>query len=392
MELVPVYLVVSADYFATSMMRTVLPQVAMQQGWSATAVGSIESIYGAGQLVGAPFLGRLSDKYGRRRIMAFSCAGAALGHSIFASEAFGRASLLASRVPVGLAKQTVTVSRAMVSDQSDGVQRTIGMSRLGAAMGFGYCLGPIVGGLLADAFGPDAPATLVACLFICLFVTCRALRETEESAKINKPDKATASMTSWRCAPRLLCFLAAFLLSEFALAAWTSAVLPPLAKKRLGGSFTSLGYFNSLLAALVTVSSAVLLPLLCQCFSAEVLIIFGNITFAIAAILLCIKESTVFMIIGTIPFALGISTMRSLPAAVASQLAPAAAQGEVMGLLDLASSFCRAIAPALFGLVIDSLGFSVVLPLLAMLCLAACAVMLIWFTPGPSGEVAQKRD
>ena len=54
--------------------------------------------------------------------------------------------LLASRVPVGIAKQTVTVARAVVADCTPaGQERSSGMSRLVAAFGVGYALGPLLG-------------------------------------------------------------------------------------------------------------------------------------------------------------------------------------------------------------------------------------------------------
>jgi MFS family permease len=123
------------------MMRTMMPFYAQKlgaaSGSGATLLGGLEAAYGVGQMAGAAVLGRLSDVYGRRAVLVLSFAGSTLGYSM-AGLATTPGMLLASRVPVGLAKQTVTVSRAVVADcTAAGRERSVGMSRLVAAFGVG---------------------------------------------------------------------------------------------------------------------------------------------------------------------------------------------------------------------------------------------------------------
>ena len=61
---------VVADYVAVGMMRTVLPFYAKNLGGGAVLVGSLEAVYGVGQVIGALTLGRLSDVKGRRFVLA----------------------------------------------------------------------------------------------------------------------------------------------------------------------------------------------------------------------------------------------------------------------------------------------------------------------------------
>ena len=106
---------VVADYVAVGMMRTVLPFYAKKLGGGAVLIGSLEALYGVGQVIGALTLGRLSDKKGRRFVLAISFFGSIIGYTM-AGFATTPAMLLASRLPVGLAKQTVTIARAIVAD------------------------------------------------------------------------------------------------------------------------------------------------------------------------------------------------------------------------------------------------------------------------------------
>lgn len=66
-------------------------------------------------------MGRLSDTYGRRTALLVSFAGSAVGYLMLGIshliEGFAHSLLLlfASRLPVGLVKQTATIGKAYVS-------------------------------------------------------------------------------------------------------------------------------------------------------------------------------------------------------------------------------------------------------------------------------------
>ena len=138
------------DYMGVGMIRTLMPyyvlRLAPGSGWSnASLLGSLETAYGAGQMVGAVVMGRLSDLQGRRTVLLLSFAGASCGYSL-AAVATTPALLLLSRAPVGLAKQTVTVSRAIVADCCGaGHERSASFARMIAAIGVGYSIGPLAG-------------------------------------------------------------------------------------------------------------------------------------------------------------------------------------------------------------------------------------------------------
>ena len=198
-----VMVVVGLDYAGVGMMRTLLPAVAQKvagEGWcvaswcggTATLIGGLETVYGVGQLVGASFMGRLSDSRGRRVVLLLSFAGSAVGYAL-AAAASSPAMLLLSRLPVGLSKQTVTVSRACAADcTSAGPGRSAAMSMLVAAAGLGYTVGPLLGSWAADRFGPTAPAVAACAIFCALIPTVAAvLPETSpaamEGAEMVKP-------------------------------------------------------------------------------------------------------------------------------------------------------------------------------------------------------------
>jgi DHA1 family tetracycline resistance protein-like MFS transporter len=151
-----IYAAVCVDYFAVGMMRTLLPFYGKQLGGTPFTQGALEALYGAGQVVGSVILGRWSDQQGRKAGLAVSFAGSAIGYALVAlsvsgvaGESFSLPLLLCSRVPVGLAKQTITISRAVLADVTEPAGRSVAMQRLYSAMAAGYIIGPSFGGWLA---------------------------------------------------------------------------------------------------------------------------------------------------------------------------------------------------------------------------------------------------
>jgi len=171
---------VTADYCGVGMMRTLLPfyarQMAPENG--ATLLGALETTYGLGQIIGATCLGRMSDTRGRKIVLLISFVGSAIGYGITAC-ATTPAVLVLSRLPVGLAKQTVAAARAILADCVPRKRLSGMMSILTSLFAVGYAIGPIIGGYLSERFSDAVPALATCVLFLLLIpVTIFLLPET----------------------------------------------------------------------------------------------------------------------------------------------------------------------------------------------------------------------
>ena len=120
--------------------------------------------YAAAQLVGAPLLGRLSDRYGRRPILLASVLGTFLGFLLlgFANALW---MLFASRIIDGLTGGNLSIAQAYISDVTDAKNRARGLGMIGAAFGLGFIIGPAAGGVLSQ-WGYAVPAFAAAGLSI----------------------------------------------------------------------------------------------------------------------------------------------------------------------------------------------------------------------------------
>src|SRR5512135_1591587 len=84
-RLINIFIVVFVDLLGFSLILPLLPYYAEEFGASATIVGLLTASYAAASLVGAPLMGRLSDRFGRRPMLLLSVTGTAVGFLILGS-------------------------------------------------------------------------------------------------------------------------------------------------------------------------------------------------------------------------------------------------------------------------------------------------------------------
>ncbi len=70
-----IFLIVFIDLLGFGLILPLLPFYADEYGATPLVVGLLTASYAAAQLVGAPLLGRLSDRYGRRPVLLVSIFG-----------------------------------------------------------------------------------------------------------------------------------------------------------------------------------------------------------------------------------------------------------------------------------------------------------------------------
>ena len=111
--------------------------------------GALVIAYGVMQFVCAPLLGALSDRYGRRPILLWTLLGLGL-HFLLLGLAPSLWLMLAARVLGGMAGASFSVAGAYASDVTPAEARAKSFGLIGAAFGFGFIFGPVLGGLLGS--------------------------------------------------------------------------------------------------------------------------------------------------------------------------------------------------------------------------------------------------
>ncbi len=156
--LATVLLIVFIDLMGFGIILPQLPFYAIHYHASAVAIGLLFSIYSACQFVAAPVLGMLSDRVGRRPVLAFSQLGSALGYVLlgvttllhFRNAAAALTLIYLARIIDGVSGGNISTAQAYISDVTTPATRARGMGLFGAMFGVGFALGPVLGGFVGN--------------------------------------------------------------------------------------------------------------------------------------------------------------------------------------------------------------------------------------------------
>ncbi len=114
-------------------------------------LGWLQAIFPFCIFLAAPILGQLSDRYGRRPILALSIAGTSMSYVLFAIGIINKnlPLLFVARGFDGLTGGNIAVAQAAIGDISTNENRAKNFGILGAAFGLGFVIGPYLGGRLS---------------------------------------------------------------------------------------------------------------------------------------------------------------------------------------------------------------------------------------------------
>lgn len=146
--------------------------------------GWLTFIYALMQFIFMPFIGALSDRYGRRPIMLLSLLGLSIDYFIMAL-APTIAFLFLGRIFAGIFGATFSTANAYMADISPPEKRAQNFALVGAVFGVGFMIGPVIGGVLGD-YGPRIPflaAGIVGLINVALGVICLPETLTRENRR-----------------------------------------------------------------------------------------------------------------------------------------------------------------------------------------------------------------
>ncbi|MFB3948796.1 MFS transporter [Aeromonas veronii bv. sobria] len=127
-------------------------------------LGVIMGIYPLFQLVGSPWLGRLSDHYGRKPLLLLSLAGVLAGYALMALGIAWRSLplLLLSRIVEGLCNGNIAIVQAMAADLAGKEHKARSFAWINIGMNLGWVVGPMIGGYAAVISGDYSLAAWLA--------------------------------------------------------------------------------------------------------------------------------------------------------------------------------------------------------------------------------------
>lgn len=142
-KILPIFVIVLVDLLGLTIIIPLLALYATSFGASPLVIGLLGAAYPLMQFIGAPLLGRLSDRYGRRPVLIISQIGTLVGFLIL-GVANALPLLFLSRILDGLSGANIATAQAAISDSTTEKTRTQGLGLIGAAFGLGFIIGPVI--------------------------------------------------------------------------------------------------------------------------------------------------------------------------------------------------------------------------------------------------------
>lgn len=201
-RILPIFLIVFVDLLGLTIIIPVLPLYARTFGMTPLVYGLLAATYPVMQFVGAPILGRLSDRYGRKPVLMFSQIGTLIGF-IMLGLANSVPVLFVSRAIDGASGGNISVAQAAIADVTTEKTRTQGLGLIGAAFGLGFIFGPVIAGIALTLTDNDyrVPALIAAaCSLLSIILTGVLFKETvdESAADESAADDQPAAMPTKR--------------------------------------------------------------------------------------------------------------------------------------------------------------------------------------------------
>lgn len=127
-------------------------------------LGVIMGLYPLFQLVGSPWLGKLSDRHGRKPVLTLCLVGVLVGYALMALGIAWRSLplLLLSRVVEGFFNGDIAIVQAMAADMSTAKTKARSFAWINIGMNLGWVVGPMIGGYAAVESGDYSLAAWLA--------------------------------------------------------------------------------------------------------------------------------------------------------------------------------------------------------------------------------------
>ena len=169
-RILPIIVIVFVDLLGLSIIIPVLPYFAARFSATPIVIGILQATYPFMQFIGAPILGRLSDRFGRKPILVVSQIGTFAGF-VLLGFANPLTLLFISRIIDGISGANLSTAQAAIADSTTEKTRTQGLGLTGAAFGAGFVVGPMIASVvLVVSHGDYRVVALTAAFFSLLSV------------------------------------------------------------------------------------------------------------------------------------------------------------------------------------------------------------------------------
>lgn len=348
--LITIFLIVFIDLLGFGIILPLLPFIAQKYQANAAQIGLLTATYSFFQLLAAPVLGRLSDRFGRKKILILSQLGSALGFIILAF-ANSLPLLFLSRIIDGLTGGNISIAQAYIADVTDKKNRARGMGLIGAAFGLGFIFGPALGGALSK-ISYSTPALVAAFVsFLTVLTTILFLKETVDTKKALESPKTEFSFKELKIVlliPNLSFLIIIFFLINLAFSL-TQGNLALWTEKTFGYDPSKNGFIFAYVGVLAVLVQVVVLPFLLKKLNENIILKIASFNLFLSFFLIFLSKNEPIFYLALTFMPLGNGLANPSIQSIASKDVPKEEYGGTLGLLQSAGSMGRILGPIIGG-------------------------------------------
>ncbi|HEY1074960.1 MAG TPA: MFS transporter [Patescibacteria group bacterium] len=323
--------------------------------------GLLVASYPLAQFLAAPVLGQLSDRYGRKPVLSIALVGTMFSYILFALGIFTAniPLLFFSRILDGITGANVTVAQASLADITEPQHRSKVFGYMGASIGVGITLGPLVGGKLSDPsvvnwFNSATPFWFAAILSFlnvlsvqAFFVETLKTKNNQATLKINK---SFANIVRAFSLPNLRTLFTTSFLFGAGFAFYT-AFASVFLVHRFGFDQSKLGNFFFYTGMMVVLTQAFVPRLMATRFSERQLLRVSLIAASVFPLLYVLTHVWWCLLLIFPFYSAFVSLSMANITSLVSKSAKAENQGEVLGINTSVQGLAQSIPPILGGIV-----------------------------------------
>lgn len=379
-RLATVFLIVLTNTIGATVILPMLPlYVEKQFGATPLQATLVIAAFYAAQILAAPWLGKLSDRFGRRPILIISQIGTIFAYLMFFFAAQlgaglerigltlglsgGLMVIYLARILDGLTGGNVSVAEAYASDISNDKSRAQALGLIGGAIGVGHILGPAIAALLSgiNLIAPIVGAAIMSA--VTLLLTIILLDETVSIEKRSDVTSVTPSVSIKRLLSNktvLLIMTVAFVIGFYIAAVMSSFAL--YAERALFPNqpvevvARNAGLVIVLMGVGVAISQMILVGPLVKWLGEQVVVILGGGLLIVSTIGFGSATSAGMVVIPIITYSLGYSISWPSLQAIMTRFGSKETVGRLLGLFQSAFSLALIVAPVAAGLILEKIG------------------------------------
>jgi DHA1 family tetracycline resistance protein-like MFS transporter len=381
-RLYPILLIIFVNILGSGVIMPVLPLYAEGQ-FSGTVVQItlLSTAFFAAQFFAAPWLGRLSDRVGRRPVLLISQLGTVLAFVLFIfagplgqrldeSLAWlpmsgGMTMLYLARILDGITGGNITTAQAYVSDITDEENRAHGLGLIQGAFGLGFIFGPAFGGVLAK-YGPTFPfigaAIITSITFLLTFFTLAESISPEARQRVQDDYRLSLSLGTLVRQQAFLIMLGVTFFTTLAFSAMTSTFALYADRVIFEESISSdqiqlaIGLMLTLYGLMAVITQVGLLKPLVQRLGEEKLLLLGCATLGLGMFGVGLVETVILAIVFFAPFAFGQGVTQPSLQSLITRFGTRGTGGRMLGLYQASRSLALIFGPVWAGYAFEQLG------------------------------------